>query len=249
MQAEASGQIEVGDALVAVNGVPVATHLSPQLLADHLSRVGRPVHVAFHKCQPSSTLAQPPPPPAPLVRPSASGGTNNGTGKGPINNSSGDGGGMSDEGWAASLRSAAAAAAADSMDPEVYAAAAAAASHMGSLALAGLGAAGVMHASSSSSRLPHDRSGSPGLLALDDDLSNSMGSSQYAESGGGGLQGDDVKGGEKDWVTHTEDGFALPRLLGECYSASLNGVQMEAFYRARLGDGGLQRTWVRGQVT
>jgi len=240
MQAEFSGQIEVGDALVAVNGVPVAANLTPQLLGALLGRVGRPVHVAFRKCPPAPT----PPAPPPTLAPAS--GTSAGNGRSAINSGGGSDGGSdskSTEGWAA--WSAAAAAAADSMDPEVYAAAAAAASHMGSLALAGLGAAGVMDASSSSSKLPHDRSGSPGLLSLEDsDLSRS--SNLYAESGA--LQGGDDGKGESTGVTHAEDGFELPRLLGECYSASLNGVQMEAFHRARLGDGGLQRTWVRGQV-
>jgi hypothetical protein len=126
----------------------------------------------------------------------------------------------------------AAAAAADSMDPEVYAAAAAAASHMGSLALAGLGHSLGGTLGVADVRATNDRSGSP---VLEQDPN-------YCAEGGLG------DANAPDLITHADDGFALPRLAGERYSALLSGVQMEAFQRARLGDGGLQRTWVRGQV-
>lgn len=227
-QAEASGQIDVGDALVAVNGVHVAPQCTPQLLVQLLGRVGRPVHVAFRR------LALPPPPP-PVLAPaslssssaSSSAALQRPAAVRPQAVSSPSSSSGADDGWAASLRSAAAAAA-DTMDPEVYAAAAAAASHMGSLAQSmGLGAAGMV-----GDNAPHDRSHSP---LLEEDPADA--------EGGLGADAD-----RPDLITHAEDGVALPKLAGERYSALLSGVQLEAFHRARLGDGGLQRTWVRGQV-
>lgn len=66
MQAELSGMIELGDILVAVNGINVRQGLTAAEVVDLLKRVGRPVKVAFKK------PPQPPPAPPQAQRPQQS---------------------------------------------------------------------------------------------------------------------------------------------------------------------------------
>mmetsp|Transcript_106652 Transcript_106652/g.309249 ORF Transcript_106652/g.309249 Transcript_106652/m.309249 type:complete len:873 (-) Transcript_106652:11550-14168(-) len=75
MQAEATGQIQVHDVVVAINGVQVSENFTPAMLAGVLKKVGRPVCVAFSRVPGASAAAEaavataaggrsaPPPPP------------------------------------------------------------------------------------------------------------------------------------------------------------------------------------------
>jgi len=261
MQAEASGRIAVGDALVAVNGIPVPSDLTPQRLVQLLGRVGRPVKVAFRRpaaataaaaaaAAASNASAVPPPfelrapiarrPPSPPFSAAASSSSAVAVARDRVS-SDGQLGGQGES--YASAVSSGAATLFESMDPEVYAAASAAGRHLSSLAAAGLGAAGI------------DSS-------VVGDVRDTLGGVMGGGVGGGNEKrsdspvlgcGDDgaFDGGAalgRAPFTKAEDGFVLPRVAGEEYIAEIK-VQMEAWHRARLGDGGLNRVWVPGQLS
>jgi hypothetical protein len=222
MQAELSGIINVGDILVAVNGVSVSQGLTAAGVVELLKRVGRPVKVSFR------TPANPPPP-----RPPATGGSpaapqsaaspnlnnNNAMVKRPLQQPKATRPNQGEDSYT-DLAFSAASSIMDTLDPEVVQGASQATKAL--FAAVGAGSASAAAAAGATWLSAPREAGTPPPI-VDKNGVNMLTDSAEASHAA---------------ILCADDDFVLPTVAGEVYEAVLS-AQMHGFQRTRMADGGI----------